>query len=159
MTKRRTKQKMPSKAAFAALGVAGLYVLGSAVGETEVPAAAATKPTVHLSATGTKCIEPARALKRHGFKDGNLVQAIASAAAESGCDNNAVNHNSDGSVDRCFMQINSVNKAKGLSTLDGCAKAAKKIQGKQGWSAWSSHTSGADRKFLPMARDVAAAIR
>jgi hypothetical protein len=57
------------------------------------------------------------------------------------------------------MQVNSVHKAKGLDSLDGCAKAAKKVKDAQGWTAWSSHNSGADRKFIPMARDVAEAIR
>lgn len=55
----RRKKDKPSKAALTAFGVLGLYVLGSAVGDPEIPAAAAdaakkSEPSSKPAVTGLK---------------------------------------------------------------------------------------------------------
>lgn len=72
----------------------------------------------------------------------------AIALAESSGDPTATNHNSDGSVDRGLWQINSSHGSLSTYNVADNAKAAVKIKGTQGLSAWVTYTNGMYRKFM-----------
>lgn len=84
-----------------------------------------------------------------GFRGRDLDVAVAVGMAESGGKVRAKNRNSDGSVDRGFMQINSVHGA--MSTMDPTknARSAKKLHSRRGGFAdWVAFNSGAHRKHM-----------
>lgn len=77
--------------------------------------------------------------------------AIAISRAESGgrVGDDVVNHNTDGSIDRGPWQINSVHGAQSSQNLATNAKAAVAISNNgSDWSAWTTFTNGAYKKFL-----------
>jgi soluble lytic murein transglycosylase-like protein len=78
--------------------------------------------------------------------------ALAIMQAESHEDPNAINKNTNGTYDIGIMQINSVHFAQcslsQLSDPKGNIDCAYKIYQRQGFSPWSSYTSGAYKKFI-----------
>jgi hypothetical protein len=82
---------------------------------------------------------------------GNQAEAplmAAIALAESGGNPFAVNHNTNGTVDRGLWQINSVHGD--LSTLDPAAnaRAAVQIRKESGLGAWVTYKTGAYKTYL-----------
>ena len=83
----------------------------------------------------------------------------AIALAESGGNPNAVNYNTNGTVDRGLWQINSIWGS--LSTFDVTtnAESAVNVYNQQGITAWSTYNNGAYQQFLQggsVATDTAA---
>jgi TP901 family phage tail tape measure protein len=86
---------------------------------------------------------------RAGGSPGAANLAAAVAMAESGGKTNAVNRNTDGSIDRGLWQINSVHGALSTFSPFGNARAAVKISSKgTNWHPWVTYNTGAYRKFL-----------
>jgi lysozyme-like protein len=86
---------------------------------------------------------------RAGGSVATAPMAAAIALAESGGDPNAINHNTNGSIDRGLWQINSVHGAQ--STLDPAANAQAAVaisQGGKNWQPWTTYITGAYKKFL-----------
>lgn len=75
-----------------------------------------------------------------GFFGDELYTAVAVAFAESGGRLDAVNRNSDKSVDRGIWQINSIHGFEDLFDPYRNALAAKHVFDLQGWEAWYAHT-------------------
>lgn len=102
----------------------------------------------------------ANALRAAGFDESLIPTMVAIAGAESGYRNDAVNDkNRNGSIDRGFMQINSIHAGNSWYPTDfndpvQVAKAAKAIYDQQGLSAWSVYTSGAYKSFLAAAPPI-----
>jgi hypothetical protein len=85
-----------------------------------------------------------------GSKTASAV-AGAVAYAESGGDPNAINHNTDGSIDYGLWQINSVHGV-GMAALDPDTNAKLAILiSKNGtdWSPWVTYQTGKFKQFLP----------
>lgn len=85
--------------------------------------------------------------QRAGFGDTGIPVAVAQA--ESGLNSNAVNRNSNGSIDRGLWQINSIHGS--LSTFDpqrNAAAAYSISSGGSNWRPWVAYKTGAYRKFL-----------
>src|SRR5712672_916867 len=88
-----------------------------------------------------------------GFSGSGLDTIVAIAQAESGLNTLAQGHNSDGSIDRGVLQINSRWHPE---VSDGCAydplcsfQQGYKISSRgTNFSAWSTYTSGAYRRYL-----------
>lgn len=78
---------------------------------------------------------------------GNPSQAQTAASiamAESGGDRNAVNHNTNGTVDRGYWQINSIHGAQSTFSPRANARAAIAISGDgSNWSPWVTYQTGA----------------
>lgn len=91
-----------------------------------------------------------------GFTRAEVPTAVAIALAESGGDNAAVHHNSDGTTDTGLWQINSsnadiINKYKkygGITSPIANGEMAYAVYQRQGWDAWHTYTSGAYRQFM-----------
>lgn len=93
----------------------------------------------------------AAAWVKAGGDPSKAPMAIAVSRAESGgrVGDDVVNHNSDGSIDRGPWQINSVHGAQSSQNLSTNAKAAVAISHNgTDWSAWTTVTNGAYKKFL-----------
>lgn len=70
--------------------------------------------------------------------------------AESGCRKDAINVNTNGSVDHGAFQINSVHKGKvgnlsKLFDLETNVRVAAQIKRESGWSAWVVYNTGKAR--------------
>ena len=99
-----------------------------------------------------------------GFRGDGLVNAIAVAFAESSFNPNAVNTNTNGSVDRGLWQINdkahpNVNATCAFAPV--CAANAVYVITNSGtnWNAWYSSLNGpAYNSYLPTARTAAADV-
>lgn len=85
--------------------------------------------------------------------------AAAIAMAESSGRANAINHNTNGTVDRGPWQINSIHGTLSTFEPNANAKAAIQISGNgNNWGPWTTFTSGAYKQFLqPAAQQPAAA--
>jgi hypothetical protein len=82
--------------------------------------------------------------------------AAAIALAESGGNPNALNHNTNGSIDRGLWQINSVHGTQ--STLDPLANAQAAVaisNHGSNWQPWTTYVSGAYKQFLGEAQSSA----
>lgn len=81
-------------------------------------------------------------------------EAIAIAKAESGMRVDAMNINTNNTIDLGLFQINSVHyKKQGCSlqeivTVEGNIKCAKQIYDASGWNAWVAYNKGVYLKFL-----------
>lgn len=78
--------------------------------------------------------------------------ALAISQAESGRQDYKVGINSDGSVDRGCMQINSVHKQFSPSLLMDAeynVRAALQIYHASGWHPWTTYESGKYKAYLP----------
>jgi hypothetical protein len=85
--------------------------------------------------------------RRAGFPDPYLAAAVA--MAESGGRIDAVNRNTNGSVDRGVFQINSIHGALSTFDLESNIAAALRISsGGRDWSPWVAYQSGAHNQFL-----------
>lgn len=87
---------------------------------------------------------------RNGGNPAAAPIAAAVAMAESGGNVNAINHNSDGSIDRGPWQVNSVHgDLSQTGDVDQAARAAIKISNNgANWNPWVTFKNGAFRKFL-----------
>lgn len=74
--------------------------------------------------------------------------AASIALAESGGDPNAINHNSNGSIDRGLWQINSVHGKLSTTNVAGNALAAVKLHSESQFTPWVTFKTGAYKKFL-----------
>jgi hypothetical protein len=75
--------------------------------------------------------------------------AAAVALAESGGNQSATNHNTNGSTDKGLFQINSIHGPLSSYDLKRNVKAAIKISsGGRDWSPWVTYKTGAYKKFL-----------
>jgi Lysozyme like domain len=75
--------------------------------------------------------------------------AAAIAMAESSGNANAIDYDSNGSVDRGLWQINSVHGAQSTFDPMGNARAAISISNNgTNWGPWTTYTSGAYQRFL-----------
>ena len=75
--------------------------------------------------------------------------AAAIAQAESGGDPNAVDYDSNGSVDRGLWQINSVHGSLSTFDVDANARAAIELSSNgTDWEPWVTYQTGAYRQFL-----------
>ena len=84
-----------------------------------------------------------------GGNQGSANLAAAIALGESGGNPNAINHNTNGTIDRGLWQINSIHGA--LSTLDpaGNARAAVQISGNgSDWTPWVVYNRGLYQQYL-----------
>ena len=81
-------------------------------------------------------------------------EAIAIVKAESGMREDAMNINTNGTVDLGLFQINSIHykkvgcSLKEVTTIDGNIKCAKQIYDASGWNAWSAYNNGSYLNFL-----------
>lgn len=96
-----------------------------------------------------------------GLASDRAVTSVAVALAESGGRARAVNRdNTDGTVDRCAWQINSVHAAydpgRLLDDPAYCARAMAEVSHRgTDWSPWVAYDRGRHRRFLPTARAAA----
>src|SRR5215831_4489265 len=97
---------------------------------------------------------------RAGGKASQAPMAAAIAMAESGGNPNAINHNTDGSIDRGLWQVNSVHGAQ--STLDPLAnaKAAVAISSNgSNWNPWVTFKNKKYQQYLSGAQTAAAPLQ
>jgi hypothetical protein len=124
----------------------------SAGGATRAIAAKVSAAVTKASgkATGKLSANQMRGLLyAQGFRGHDLDVAVAIGMAESGGKSVTSKPNSDGTVDRGFMQINSSHGA--MSTLDptGSAAAAFKLyKSRGGFGDWTTFNSGAYKQFM-----------
>jgi hypothetical protein len=84
-----------------------------------------------------------------GGNPGSAHLAAAVALAESGGNPNALNHNTNGTVDRGLWQINSIHGNKSVFDPMGNARAAVSISSNGGsWVPWVTYHTGAYLKFM-----------
>lgn len=95
-----------------------------------------------------------------GFGDQSVV-AAAVAMAESGGNPNAVNQDSDGSHDVGLWQINSVHGYSDAQMKNPYynVAAAKAVYDSSGWGAWTTHQSGAYKKYMLNPQQIAKLIQ
>jgi Lysozyme like domain len=94
-----------------------------------------------------------RLAQEAGIPEGELIRCAAIAAAESGCQPDALGVNQNGSRDRGLWQINDKAHPK---VSDDCAfnptcaaQAMYKIsKGGTNWQPWSAYKNGSYKKFL-----------
>lgn len=122
---------------------------GSGVHTGAASAGATAANTVAPTGSGNT---PADWLKQAGWPTALIPTMVAIGGAESSWKVNAVSPtNTDGSVDRGWLQINSIHgyDASKLTTDPVyTAQAALAIYKSQGLSAWTTYTSGAYRQYL-----------
>lgn len=86
---------------------------------------------------------------RNGGDPKAAGMAAAIALGESGGNPNAVNRNTNGSIDRGLWQINSIHGDKSTFDVDGNAKSAIAISSNgTNWKPWTVFTSQAYLKYL-----------
>ena len=73
---------------------------------------------------------------------------LAIMMAESSCNPNALNTNSDGSNDSGLFQINSIHNKPNRENPELNVRYAYQIYKSQGLSAWVAYTSGSYLKFM-----------
>lgn len=89
-----------------------------------------------------------------GFPQSQLAMGGAIGMAESSGNTNAINHDSNGTTDYGFMQINTVNGGSTASfDPQTCANQAYKVYQSQGWgdgkgSGWSTYDNSAYKAYL-----------
>lgn len=84
-----------------------------------------------------------------GGNPASSLIASAVAMAESGGHSAAVNHDSDGSTDRGYWQINSVHGAESTFDPVGNAEAAVSVSGNgSSWTPWTTYNNGAYLAFM-----------
>jgi len=105
--------------------------------------------------TGTGADLARTAAAAAGFPADQLDMAVAIAGAESGYSPTATNHNTNGSTDYGFWQINSVHAAllNDHNWRDPAQNAAMALAvwtaAGGSWNPWSTFISGSYRKYLP----------
>jgi Lysozyme like domain len=96
-----------------------------------------------------------------GIPDDELAIAVAIAEAESGGNPDAVDDDSDGSVDRGLWQINtswnSVLPGNEFNEAYNAKSMAFISQGGTYWSPWTTYRTGAYLTYLPQAQQAVAA--
>jgi hypothetical protein len=130
-----------------------------------------TRPDTLLAGRRLGGQEAARLLHDAGFHDRNLVVMLAVADAEADRYTEATHENDDGSIDRGWLQINSVWVTNGVISEQDCFDPAKSaafayqlfLRRNKNFSAWAAYTSGrweearhlrvATRGFANMFRD------
>jgi Lysozyme like domain len=86
---------------------------------------------------------------RNGGRPAAANMAASIALAESGGNPNALNDNTDGSIDRGAWQINSVHGALSTTDLNANARAAVIISNNgTDWSPWVTYKQGKEIPFL-----------
>ena len=96
-----------------------------------------------------------------GFRGQDIAIAVAVALAESSGRTDAVNHNTNGSVDEGLMQINSVHTELTGNRFDPATnmRMAYAIKTRRGsWKDWSTFNSGRYAIFMPTATAAARGI-
>jgi hypothetical protein len=110
-----------------------------------------------LAGTQLTAREIAKVAHQAGWRDENLIKAVAVALAESGGYTEATNTNSDGSIDRGLWQLNNKYQPQ---VSDACAfdpacatREAYKIYRDRSYTfnPWAAYTSGAYKKHLAAA--------
>ena len=92
---------------------------------------------------------------QYGGSAATAPLAAAIAMAESGGKPTAINHNTNGSVDRGLFQINSVHGAQSSTDLATNIKAAIAISSNgTNWNPWTTYTSGKYKPYLTQAQDA-----
>lgn len=135
------------------------HIAGAAAGAAlSVPGVVAGGP---LCDTTARAVPIAQLAAQQGLAGDQLVTAVAVALAESSGRNDATNNNTDGSVDRCLWQINSIH-----ATYDGahlladpayCAQAMADISGRgTDWTPWVTFNRGAHLQHINEAERAAA---
>lgn len=104
-----------------------------------------------------------------GFPADTCVEAAATGYAESSLVTNAVNRNTNGSVDLGVFQINSVHKPAGMSMtawtkkmfspIDNAKEALRISGGGRNWSPWYAHGTSRYRTGLKLAREEWAKLK
>lgn len=95
-----------------------------------------------------------------GGSAASAPMAAAIAMAESGGNSNALNHNTNGSIDRGLWQINSSHGQQSTTDPLANARAAVAISGDgSNWHPWSTYTNGAYKRFTNAADAAWATIR
>lgn len=94
-----------------------------------------------------------------GFRDSDVTIAVAVALAESGGRTDATNRNSNGSIDRGLMQINSVHDEMPGNRFDPLTnmRLAFAIKTRRGsWKDWATFNSGRYALYMPVAKAATA---
>ena len=152
------RRRHPLVLLLAALALAGAVVVATLAGAVGgVPPLFASNsaggPRLALDQIG-------EIAEQAGFSGAGLAMAIAVALSESGGDPLAIDHDSNGTVDRGLWQINSVHRAYSAACDydPACAaQAAYQISGGgRDWSAWVTYQRGEEIPFLPAAVSFAA---
>ena len=80
--------------------------------------------------------------------DWNVEVMLAIMMAESSCNPNALNTNSDGSNDSGLFQINSIHKKPNRENPETNVRYAYQIYKSQGLNAWVAYTNKSYLKFM-----------
>lgn len=80
--------------------------------------------------------------------DWNVEVMLAIMMAESSCNPNALNTNSDGSNDSGLFQINSIHKKPNRENPELNVRYAYQIYKSQGLNAWVAYTNKSYLKFM-----------
>ena len=103
------------------------------------------RPIIASSKVANRCEEFRNLVKQY---DWNVEVMLAIMMAESSCNPNALNMNSDGSNDSGLFQINSIHKKPNRENPELNVRYAYQIYKSQGLSAWVAYTNKSYLKFM-----------
>lgn len=103
------------------------------------------RPIIASSKVANRCEEFRNLVKQY---DWNVEVMLAIMMAESSCNPNALNTNSDGSNDSGLFQINSIHKKPNRENPELNVRYAYQIYKSQGLNAWVAYTNKIYLKFM-----------
>ena len=103
------------------------------------------RPIIASSQVAGRCEEFRELVKKY---DWNVEVMLAIMMAESSCNPNTLNTNSDGSNDLGLFQINSIHKKPNRENPELNVQYAYQIYKSQGLNAWVAYTNGNYLKFM-----------